>query len=265
MDSLSIYADALDADAPIEVDGFTIYPILMSEYRTFTAVKNALLVRQSSLPAKYAFVRYLSALYAMDYDADKEKRAVPGFIGGVLRLLALAMRYPADALLRQTIIKTPENNERELISLEIRTGDRFLHLTPAVFDRLRPLLAAQNGLELPDESENPDLVEAENDIAASAGGNLVQDIRTVLASVARDQRLRRSDLLKYTIREFTELRDAIERDKLFMLYKAAELNGAKFTGGNPVPSWCFDARGKANSLIPMAKFMEGPGSAAAMK
>lgn len=264
MDNITTYDDALDHDEPIEVGGFIIYPILMSEYRMFMAAKNVLLIRQGSLPAKYAVMRYLSALYAMDRDAAADGLPVPRLIGGVLMMLSLAMRFPADALLRQTTIITSERDDGELVSLDMQLGDRLLRLTPEVFDRLRPLIAAQNGLELPDESENADLVESENDIAASGEVPVSFDARTEIMSVARDQRKRYSEMLSYTIREYTDLKAAIDRDKMFTIYRTAECSGqVKFTHGNPVPSWCYDRKDKANSMIAMKDFMAGPGSIAA--
>lgn len=266
MDNISIYREAIDNDEPITIDGFTLYPIKVSEYRLFEAANSALLIRQGSLPVEYAVMNYLQALYAMDHDAVIKTNQTLGFIPAVITMLALAMRFPAGALLKQTRIKVSETDERKLECLLIQAGEMILRLTPATFDKIRPVIAAQNGLELPDETENVDLVEAEMDIAASGNASVKADFRTLLASVARDQHCRRSELMDYTIREFTELKQAIERDKLFMLYQMAELSGAvKFPKGNPCPSWCYDRGQKASSLISMSDFMAGPGSAATMK
>ena len=260
-----IIAEAIENDEPVTIDGFTLYPIQVRQYRQFAAVQSALLIRQGSLPVDYAARSYLGALYALDIDAYKDSGQALGLTNGILTILALAMRFPADAFARQTSIHVRDDDERELVSIQIRTGDMILPLTPAVFDRLRPVIAAQNGLELPDETENADLVEAENDISSQGAGSLNIDFDTLLASVARDQHCRRSDLMDYTIREFFALRDAIQRDKMFTLYKMAELNGTKFTKGNPWPSWCYDSKAQSNALISMAQFMAGPGSAATMK
>lgn len=267
MNNLSVYAEAIDKDEPITIEGFTLYPILMSDYRRFMAARSVLLIRQGSLPAEYAVMRYLNALYAMDYDAVKETGKPAGFIAGALEMLAMAMRFPVSAFVRRTMIRTSPQDGRRLEALDIRAGEAILHLTPAVFDRLRPIIAEQNGLELPDESENADLVEAEEDIAAANAltAATAYDINAELAAVARDQRIRRAELMDYTIKEYTELKAAIERDKLFTIYKTAELSGTvKFTKGNPVPSWCYDRREKANSMIPMAQFMAEHGSVAKM-
>lgn len=260
-----IIAEAIENDEPVHIDGFTLYPIQVRQYRQFYAAQSALLVRQGSLPVEYAAKSYLGALYALDFDAYKESGQALGFIHAALTMLALAMRFPADVLTEQTRTKVREDDERELVSLEIRAGEMILPLTPSVFDRIREVIAAQNGLELPDETENADLVEAENDISAQNAVSLNLDFNTLLASVARDQHCRRTDLLDYTIREFFALRDAIQRDKMFTLYKMAELNGTKFTKGNPWPSWCYDSKTKTSALISMAQFMAGPGSVANMK
>lgn len=265
MDNLTIYAEAIDNDEPVEVDGLTLYPIYMRDYRRFEAAKPALLVRQGSLPVKYAVLRYLSALFEMDKDAYDETGQALGFINGIVTILALALRLPVDVTVKQTQIKVSDDDRQALVCLETRIGDALYRVTPALFDKLRPIIAAQNGLELPDETENVDLVEAENDIAARNVQSVEENIETLLASVARDQRCRRADLLEYTIREFNGLKAAIERDKMFMLYQTAELSGnVKFTKGNPCPSWCYDRKEKASSLISMRDFMAGPGSVANM-
>lgn len=266
METQSIYAESLENDEPINIGGFTLYPIKMHSYRQFEASKFALLVRQGSLPVKYAFLPYLSALFAMDHDAYIENQQAFGFIGALITMLSLAMRYPVDALRKSVQFEVDQADESKLVSMIVRAGEMTLRLTPAVFDRMREIIAAQNGLELPDEAENADLVEADMDIAAKGSVNVEVNYRTLIASVARDQRCRVADLMDYTIREFNDLRDAIERDKNYMLYRMAELSGnVKFTKGNPVPSWCYDRGGKSNSLISMADFMAGPGSAASMR
>ncbi len=266
MDNLTEYADAIDNDEPIKVDGLTLYPIYVRDWRRFEAAKTSLLIRQGSLPVEYAVMRYLSALYAMDRDAYDDTGQPLGFIHGVITLLALAMRLPVDVMVRQTQIKVSEQNERELISLDFQVGDMLYRITPGLFDRLRPLIAAQNGLELPDEAENLDLVQAEEDIAEKNGTNNVDvNFDTLLASVARDQRCRRADLMEYTIREFNGLKAAIERDKTYMLLQMAEYSGTvKFPKGNPCPSWCYDRKDKPTSMISMRDFMAGPGSVASM-
>lgn len=257
--------EAVENDEPISINGFTLFPIQMREYRQFEAAKFALLLRQGSLPVKYAVLPYLQALYAMDYDAVKETGQPMGFTAGLLTMLALSMRFPADALLKQAGMEYSDEEQRLVAAVRFRAGENILRLTPADFDRIRPVIAAQNGLELPDEAENADLVEADNDIAARGSVSVKADYRTLMASVARDQRCRVRDLMDYTIREFTDLKNAIEREKNYTLCKMAEYSGVTFKGGNPCPSWCYDAAEKGTSLISMSTFMAGPGSAAAMK
>ena len=265
MDSLTRYAEAIDNDEPITIDGFQLYPIYVRDFRRFEAAKPSLLIRQGSLPVKYAVKRYLSALFEMDRDAYDETGQPLGFINGAITILALALRLPVDVVIRAAQIKISEETD-EFYSLEFTVGDSQYRVTPELFDRLRPIMAAQNGLELPDETENVDLVEAEADIAAKNASNVDVNFETLLASVARDQRCRRADLMDYTIREFTGLKEAIERDKMFTILQAAELSGnVKFTKGNPCPSWCYDRKEKASSLISMRDFMAGPGSVANMR
>lgn len=266
MEISSIYAEAIENDEPIQLEGLTLYPIKMREYRQFHNNKAVLLIRQGSLPVAYAVMNYLQALFAMDFDAYEEAKTPLGFMSSLLRILSLSLRFPVDVLAKSARYETDQNDPRILKCIHFQVGEHIVHLTPSLFDTVRAIIAAQNGLELPDETENTDLVESEMDIAAKNASDVEFNIRTLIASVARDQRCRREELLDYTIREFDELKDAIERDKLFMLYRTAELAGTvKFENGIPVPSWCYERKSKANSLISMSKFMAGPGSVATMK
>lgn len=54
-------------------------------------------------------------------------------------------------------------------------GEEEITITPVQFQRLRAILAYQNGIELTDEDANPDLLEAEAELARRNGPKLRRD------------------------------------------------------------------------------------------
>ena len=119
---------------------------------------------------------------------------------------------------------------------------------------IRSILAEQNGLELPNESFNPELVQAERDIKQLRSLPLKYDIDTLISSVAYLSNIHERDIDDWTVLQFDNSVRAIERDKNYMLYHQAELGGmVKFTKGNPCPSWCYDKEEGLSPALRTAK------------
>ncbi|MEG1757792.1 MAG: hypothetical protein RR235_04960 [Oscillospiraceae bacterium] len=119
-------------------------------------------------------------------------------------------------------------------------------LKPQQFDELREIIARQNGAELPDEAENPELIQAQE--LLSEKGTLDQNITDLMDSVAYASGLRFNQLLDWTICEFKHRLNTIQRDKQFLVCAIGSITGkATWKNGNPYPSWCFD-RADADSM-----------------
>jgi hypothetical protein len=120
---------------------------------------------------------------------------------------------------------------------------------------LREIIAMLNGRKLPDESENAELAQADIDIRSQSGIRLDINLDSLLASVARDQRVRIKDLLPWTIYEFELIRSAIERERRFTVYGIGENSGmVKFPKGNPFPSIFFDKPAESSAVISASEF-----------
>ena len=123
---------------------------------------------------------------------------------------------------------------------------------------MRPLIAEQNGIQLPDESFNPEIVEEEQRLSQEGEGKLKFDINTLIASVANASRLRECEIDEWTVVEFERRRQAIEREKQFMLYAQAEMSGmVKFKKGNPCPSWQLDKQDGLSPALKTAQELKG--------
>ena len=228
--------------------GLTFHPFTMRQYEEWTLLKRSLILRQSTMPGKYAIMPYLSALYAMDYEA----RFQIGIFRGTLELIARASLLPVEKF----SFRMKADNPSELLDISYHDETHDVKITPADFPTIRTLLAEQNGEKIPDEAENPELVQAEMDIAAMRAGNLKYDFETMIDSMAYQLRKTKQEVLGMTVREFMRTRSAIDRDKLYMLLAAAEYGGmVKFTKGNPQPSWMLDlSKDEPMSLEKMSDF-----------
>lgn len=240
---------------PITESELIFYPIQMAYYDEFIRCKDAILLRQASLPVRYLSMNYLSALFAMELDAVKSKKQSLGMFFRAMSILHLSLRigFDIDELNKNITLR----NERDRIVLDyivVKQNEKIVKFTPLDFStRFRPLIAEQNGLELPDESENLELIQSNETLKDlnNKGKPLNVNIDDLIASVAYQSKTTEKDILSWTVREFENRKRAIERDKRYMLCGQGEMSGmVSFKNGNPSPSWCFDTLD--NSLGTMA-------------
>lgn len=231
---------AIRQGAPITLCGLTFYPILMENYEEFLSCKEAFTLRQGTLPAKYLSFDFLSALFVYDRDLIQDGEKAAGLFERVLRMLYLSLRIGYDL---QKAAKSILLQEGRLSRLSFTQLGTTTEITPRMFaDEIRPLIAMQNGLELPREEENVELVQAaEQKKTLSEISDLKMSTDDLIASVAYQSRVAEKEINGWTVREFENRRRAIDRDKRYMLCGSAEMSGAvTFKKGNPAPSWCFD-------------------------
>lgn len=226
--------ERLTCGEPIKANcGAVLYPVKMRQYAEWSSCKSALLIRQTTLPVQYVVRPYLSAVFKLDADN--------GFMLGLTQSLRMLISMATLRPLEDIDILVSARDPTELAAFVYTVGDEVVRIGPKEFSEVRRIIANQNGEELPDESENPELVQAEMDIAALNAPKLKYDIETMLESVSYVAKIPIKELFDMTIRSFMRLRKAIDRDKMFTIYTTASLSGfVKFKDGIPVPSWCFD-------------------------
>lgn len=229
---------ALWSEEPETVgNNIRLYPLRMKEYQEWCSCKRVLTIRQSTLPAAYAVMPYLSALHAMDVDMGI------GLMYQVVKVLALATKTkPSDFC---AVCK--EEDPRALVAVMCRGDAATFRIEVAQFPAFRAAIARQNGLEIPDEADNPELVEAENDLNALKAPKLDYDLSTLVMSVAYQYRIRPKELEEWTIREFEAVREAINRDKYFTRFGSGFYSFKD--GENPYPSWCFEKKREGSEAL----------------
>lgn len=246
---------------PITECGLTFYPITMAHYEIFTQCKDSLTIRLSSLPVKYLTKNYLSALFSLEIDSVTETGKSSGIFQKLIRLLYLSLRIEiTHEKVSKSIYYTMNGDDINLEYIVVDQNGESVKITPRDFSsKILRIIAEQNGVELPDQSENIDLVKSNEQLKElkQQSQKLKVDVNDLIASVAYNSRVSEKEIDTWTIREFEARRNAIERDKKFMLYGQAEMGGmVSFKEGNPYPSWCFDTIDDSLGGISMSSFKE---------
>ncbi len=222
---------------PVQWNGLTLYPILMRDYPAFLTVKESLTLSQQTMAMPYCAMRYLDALYAMHYDQDSP------LFHKLCFLLALSLRLDLE---KPCLFIKVENGKLE--GLEVWQGGLHALITSKNFGELRELIAQQNGLELPDETLNAELVEAQEDLKNKDSLPLKADFEGLLYAVALKARAEPSALLDWEVRRFRKTEDAVDRSIGHLISAITLAAGGKFKGGNPYPSWKYDREEQAKAI-----------------
>lgn len=253
-------AVAIRRGEPITEGGLTYYPIQMAQYELYQVHKNALLLRQSTLPAKYAVKDYVNAIFSFEIDSIEKGEPSIGLFSSLLILWAMSLRIDIDLkeYLSSDKIETRKvGNDLEITHLSMTQNGKTVKVPSFIFSTtIRQLIADQNGLKLPNESVNSELVESQTELADLQDNAVVfdQSIENLIASVAYNSHCRERDVNEWTIREFENRLKAINRDKHFTLYAQAELSGmVTFKKGNPYPSWMYDTIDTSMGTMALSK------------
>lgn len=134
-------------------------------------------------------------------------------------------------------------------------------LRPLDVTALRQAIAELNGEDLPDESENPELIDALRQKQELNAGRLQPDLRGLLDAVAMLSGKRTAELADWTVCEFERRRHTQDRLLRFLLCGTGEMQGAKWKNGNPYPSWCFDrVEGQYGGFTPVSDVLSTLGT-----
>lgn len=249
---------------PIRFKTLYLYPLTVKDYELLWSCESALTIRMATLPVTYAIMRYPEALFAIAIDGkdvvvngDVVARANDWL--RFLMLICASLRIPLEQMRNAIGFNVDKNDKRRLAFVTVKqfmeTEENLEALDVSDLISLREIIAMLNGRKLPDESENAELAQADVDIRSQSGIRLDINLDSLLASVARDQRIRIKDLLPWTIYEFELIRSAIERERRFTVYGIGENSGmVKFPKGNPFPSIFFDKPAESSAVISASEF-----------
>lgn len=213
----------------------TVYPVLMRDYPLFLAAKESITSIQQSWPIPWSTAPYLDGLIGM------------GLLPRLSIMLKLSLRLPdGDA-----IPMYHRTEGEKIVALLVVQGEQKAEITCKNFGSLRELIALQNGLELPDEQANLELLEAQRALA-SGSVPLKVDLEDLICSMALKSHTSPDAILGWTVRRFQRMERAIDRSEGFRMASATLAAGGKFKGGNPYPSWKYDREETTHAIEPLS-------------
>lgn len=249
--------------APVEAEGLTLYPVTMAEREDFTYARPAIDMIQQSMPPLYAAMPLLSAYYKMDYEAHREGREPAGLLAGALLMLALSLRLgtglTAEERLKLFRLKVDAQDPSRLTAVVFwAEGEEMHSVTPVQFQRLREIIAAQNGITLTSEDANPELVEAERVLQETEGAALSGDFGEKIATVCALCRVEEDEVEEWPLLKFQTRAKTWQRIMGFMVCGIAQAQGSRWKGGNPYPSLFFErTEHESGALRPMSDVTRG--------
>lgn len=257
-------------DEPVLQDGLLFYPVPVYLMEDFFMAERSLSFMLSRLPAKYAVKPYLAAFFSYDADALLENREPSGLFSGCLAALALSLRIGegeeiSERLKNFKVAVDPLSGELKGVKFKA-LGEREIEVSPEMFSRWRELIALQNGVKLFDESQNPEIIDAERELLEASGPRLSGDIYSVISAMAVFCHADEGEILNWSIRKFRNRKAACDRLLNYLLCGVAERVGfVKYKNGNPYPSWCLDRDMERGGLIELSQFMAGKNGVMAEK
>ena len=232
------------------VNGINIYPIYMREYEQYAQAKQYWAQRQTFLPVKYLFKPFVVAMF--DYCISREqaitKDAPKECFFGLLKMLILALRLDVslDDMFKKHVILRFENGNMTFDKIVFEQDGEEKSINASTFDIIRTVVAEQNGIELPNESDNVEILRAYEEKKEyyrehSKARKLKISTEDLIETVAYLSNLRYDEILTWRVKEFERRERAIQRVEEYRAYANAELCGfTSFKKGNPCPSLFFD-------------------------
>lgn len=251
----------------IETDGLVLYPILVEEMEVFEMARPGMEIVQQSLPVAYAAMPLLAALYRMEYDAMQRGEAGIGLLPRALLMLALSLRLgrglepgKRTGMFR---CKVDQADMGCLKAVEFTVDGEEMHrITPVQFQRLREIITAQNGIRLAPPEANPELIEAQRELAQMNGAALSGDLYERISAVAALEHVEEADIDRWPVLKLQDKTKTWQRIVGYAVCAAAEAQGTTWKNGNPYPSLFYERENAGNTgLRPMEQATRNLGQA----
>ena len=250
---------------PIEIDGLTLYPITVSRYEEFLWARKSLDFLQQSLPVDLMSLPLLDAYYRMEMRAISNGEQGIGLFSAALLLLGLALRLMPDGDAEQifekfTIVADRDDPTKLKCLRFVLNGEEIHQITPVQFARLRPILAAQNGVELESTDANPELLQADYDLATKDAPNLDMSVEAMICAAALLTGKDEDEINEWAILKLHNRLSTAKNIMDYMICGIGATQGTSWKGGNPSPHpWFERIKDKNGGLIAIENFANGQG------
>lgn len=265
MDKLPAYIlQAVNEYKPVEVDGLMFYPFKVRQYEQFLIARQSIGFMAQQLPIELMSMPLLSALFLTDYTMAVGGETPTGLFTSALVALAYSLRLTDDnvsieqACSNFELVTEPDDQSRLKALRFIINGEEIHEITPIQFARIRQVIAAQNGIEIIDEDANPELVQAEQDLAEAKALKLKMSQHDMVHSIAALTNTDDAEIYDWPVLKLHNRMQAFKRVLDYMICGIGESQGTKWKGGNPCPNPWFDRiKEGSSSLIGIEQFAGG--------
>ena len=240
---------------PVDTEGFRLCPVLVNEYEEYLLARPAIEFMHQSLPRVMLNMPILQAYYLLDIQSINDEQIPTGLMQRSVLFLSLSLRIgqglPVEKRINLFRPKVDAKTGRLKSLLFTPDGEEICEITPAMFQRMRPIIAAQNGIEIPEEDANPALVLAEQERIRQNAPELDASPESLIATVAALSGADEKDIYDWPIAKLQSRQRALNRVLDYIICGVREAQGTKWKKGNPVPSPFFD-RAKTESAAKVA-------------
>lgn len=252
----------------IEKYGLKLYPVLVKDYELFLTARPAIEVMHQSLPLALMRMPLLAALYQMDFEAIRNGETPSGLFSRAILALALSLRLGEGLELEERLqlfrvaLNRDDPSQLERVEYSDESGEKK-SILPAQFAEIRLIIAAQNGVEIESEQANPDLVQAEKDMAEANAIKLEASVETWISAISALSGADEDEIDEWPILKLQRRSEAYRRILDYLVCGFGEVNGTTWKGGNPTPHPFFPraARG-LGGLVPLSSLNSGSIAAA---
>lgn len=233
--------DRIDRYLPVEAAGLTLWPITVRRSREFSLARVSLDFVVQSLPVALLSMPLLDAFYQVDLEELNQTGTMTGLFHSALLLLALTLRLGGEdgAALREGnfCIIPDEKNPLRLKEIKFLTDEGALSVSPRTFQKIRPIIAAQNGVKMPSITANPEILAMERLKAEKELSGLEPKLTDKIIFAAQCCGVSEEEVWNWPILKLERNAAAGSRKLDYLAVQIATLSGfSTFEGGNPVPS-----------------------------
>lgn len=247
---------------PVESDGVLLYPVTVDEYEQFNIARPAIEFVQQSLPVAYVSQPLLQAYFAIDMSGIAGDQLPLGLFSSALLFLALALHIgvgePPEMRVRHFQIRLTPDLQRLAAVRVTMNGEEYIDITPVKFQRWIPILAAQNGIALHEDTDNPELLRTEAFLQSKYAPDLELNLESLVSGVAALSSADEAEIYGWPILKLQNRQKALKRTIDYIICGIGEAQGTTWKHGNPTPHPFF-ARAETGSVaaIPIGEFAGG--------
>ena len=249
---------------PIEAEGLLLYPVRVENYTEFIIAKQAIEFMQQSLPPVLMSQPLLNSFFQID-TGQVEGIAPNGMFMSAILALSLALRLLPHGTIEQQInmfslVVDPKDKSRLKHLKFVVNGEEIRTITPVQFQRLRPIIAAQNGIALVSDDANPELIQAERDLAEKRAPKLDINVESLVSAAALITGKDESDIYEWAILKLNNRLNSAKKIIDYAICGIGESQGTSWKGGNPCPNpWFEKLKEGSDALISLENFAGGRG------